>query len=87
MWYNPESSEWQEIAATVDPATRTVTAEVDHFSIYALAWTVPATTVAAGAEGTGTPAAEPGPALPLWALAVAAVLIAAVVAFLVLRKK
>ncbi|MDD3071273.1 MAG: hypothetical protein PHX88_08800 [Methanoculleus horonobensis] len=87
MWYNPESSEWQEIAATVDPATRTVTAEVDHVSIYALAWTVPATTVAAGAEGTGTPAAEPGPALPLWALAVAAVLIAAVVAFLVLRKK
>jgi hypothetical protein len=91
MWYNPQTGGWQEIVATVDPATRTVTAEVDHFSIYALAWTVPATTVAAEAEGTGTQvkesAAEPGPALPVWALAVAAVLIAAVVAFLVLRKK
>ncbi len=91
MWYNPEAGGWQEIPAMVDPVTRTITAEVDHFSIYALAWTVPATTVAAGAEGTGTPAresaAETGTALPVWALAVAAVLIAAVGAFLVLRKK
>ncbi|MDV2481735.1 hypothetical protein F8E02_06885 [Methanoculleus sp. Wushi-C6] len=92
MWYNLQTGGWQEIAATMDPATRTVTAEVDHFSIYALAWTVPATTaVAAGAEGTrtpvGEPAGEPGPVLPLWVPALVVVLIATVAAFLVLRKK
>jgi hypothetical protein len=90
MWYNPESGEWQEIAATVDPATRTVTAEVEHFSIYALVWTVPET-VAAGAEGTptpvGEPAGEPGPALPTWALALIIVLVVALAAFLLVRRK
>ena len=86
MWYSPEAGEWQEIAATVDPATRTVTAQVDHFSIYALAWTVPET-VAAGAEETRAPAAEPGPAFPTWALALAVVLIAALAAFLLMRRK
>ncbi|PKL61566.1 MAG: hypothetical protein CVV31_10855 [Methanomicrobiales archaeon HGW-Methanomicrobiales-2] len=86
MWYNPESGEWQEITATVDPATRTITAEVEHFSIYALAWTIPET-VAAGAEETRTPATEPGPALPTWALALAVVLIAALTAFLLMRRK
>ncbi len=90
MWYNPEAGEWKDIPATVDPATRTVTAEVSHFSIYALVWTVPETVVA-GAEGTVTPggeaAGEPGPALPVWALALVVVLIAALAAFLVMRKK
>ena len=90
MWYNPEAGEWQDIPATVDPATRTVTAEVSHFSIYALVWTAPETVVA-GAEGTVTPggeaAGEPGPALPVWALALVVVLIAALAAFLVMRKK
>jgi len=86
MWYNPESGEWQEIAATVDPATRTITAEVEHFSIYALAWTVPET-VAAGAEETRAPATEPGPAFPTWALALVVVLIAALAAFLLMRRK
>jgi hypothetical protein len=91
MWYNPESGEWQEIAATVDPATRTITAEVEHFSIYALVWTVPETVIAE-AEGTGTPVGEQvpgtGTALPVWApVLVAVLLIAAVAAFLVMRKK
>ena len=86
MWYNPESGGWQEIAATVDPATRTITAEVSHFSIYALAWTVPET-VAAGAEETRAPATEPGPAFPTWALALVVVLIAALAAFLLMRRK
>ncbi|WP_292727622.1 hypothetical protein [Methanoculleus sp.] len=86
MWYNPESGEWQEIAATVDPATRTITAEVEHFSIYALAWTIPET-VAAGAEETRAPATEPGPAFPTWALALVVVLIAALAAFLLMRRK
>ena len=90
MWYNPEAGEWKDIPATVDPATRTVTAEVSHFSIYALVWTAPETVVA-GAEGTVTPggeaAGERGPALPVWALALVVVLIAALAAFLVMRKK
>jgi len=70
----------------VDPATRTITAEVEHFSIYALAWTVPET-VAAGAEETRAPAAEPGPVFPTWALALVVVLIAALAAFLLMRRK
>jgi lipopolysaccharide export LptBFGC system permease protein LptF len=45
----------------------------------------------AGAEGTVTPggeaAGEPGPAFPVWALALVVVLIAALAAFLVMRKK
>ena len=90
MWYNPETRDWQEITATVDPATRTVTAEVDHFSIYALAWTVPAT-VAAGAEGTvtqaGSPTGEPGPVLPTWALALIVVLAVALALSLLMRRK
>jgi len=90
MWYNPESGEWQEIAATVNPATRTITAEVSHFSIYALVWTAPET-VAAGAEGTvtpgGEPAGEPGPALPTWALVVIIVLVIALAASLLMRRK
>ena len=90
MWYNPEAGEWKDIPATVDPATRTVTAEISHFSIYALVWTAPETVVA-GAEGTVTPggeaAGERGPALPVWALALVVVLIVALAAFLVMRKK
>ncbi|WP_292393247.1 hypothetical protein [Methanoculleus sp. UBA303] len=90
MWYNPETGKWQDVPATVDPATRTVTAQISHFSIYALVWTAPETVVA-GAEGTVTPggeaAGEPGPVFPTWALALVVVLIAALVAFLVMRRK
>ncbi|KAF5061702.1 MULTISPECIES: hypothetical protein [unclassified Methanoculleus] len=63
MWYNPASKAWQEIAATVDPATRTITAEVGHFSIYALAWTVPETTAAPEPQQTVSPGE------PSWPLA------------------
>ncbi len=52
MWYNPASKVWQEVPATVDPATRTVTAKVSHFSVYALAWTP-----TPPAETTAVPAA------------------------------
>jgi len=88
MWYNPGTGAWQDIPATVSPATRTVTAEVSHFSIYALAWTAPEKGVA-GAEGTpaGSPVGEPGPAFPVPALVLVVVLIAALAAFLVMRKK
>jgi LPXTG-motif cell wall-anchored protein len=43
------------------------------------------------AEGTGTPVGEPvrepGPAFPTWALALGVVLIAALVAFLLIKRK
>jgi len=87
MWYNPETEEWQDVPATVDPITRTVTAQVSHFSIYALAWTVPEAATTPAVQETGTTGQEPAPAFPTWALALVVVLIAALVAFLVMRKK
>ena len=88
MWYNPGSGAWQDIPATVNLATRTVTVEGAHFSIYALVWTVPEKGFA-GAEGTpaGSPVGETGPAFPVPALVLVVVLIAALAAFLVMRKK
>ncbi|MCK9278642.1 MAG: hypothetical protein M0P22_11195, partial [Methanoculleus sp.] len=75
IWYNPETGKWQEIAATVDPATRTITAEVGHFSIYALAWTVPGTAEAQQTTSPGgtTPA---GDELPWPFIGIGAVLLA-----------
>ena len=62
MWYNPGTGAWQDIPATVNPATRTVTAKVSHFSIYVLAWAVPGTTpVSAAAAPPGETRPEPGP--------------------------
>jgi hypothetical protein len=91
MWYNPETGGWQEIAATVDPAARTITAEVGHFSIYALAWTVPATTAAAEAQQTGpsgTPTPTGGePPWPLIGIGAALLIGAAIGGFAYLRRK
>jgi hypothetical protein len=78
MWYNPESGAWQEVAATVDAATRTVTAQVSHFSLYALTWSstttavqtsaAPGTSVPVGQEtGAATPSGEPPHLMFLWA--------------------
>ncbi len=60
MWYNPASGAWQEVAATVDPATRTVTARVSHFSLYALVWSsaTPTAVQTNAAPGTSVPAGE-----------------------------
>ncbi len=88
MWYSPETEEWQDIPATVNSDTRTVTAEVDHFSIYALAWTAAeATATPVSVDTTPAPDQEPGAAFPVWMLAVVVVLIVAGAAFLVMRKK
>jgi len=38
MWYNADTKKWQEIPATVDSTTYTITAQVSHFSTYALGW-------------------------------------------------
>ena len=90
MWYNPEAGGWQEITATVNSATRTITAEVSHFSIYALVWATQEK-VAAGAEGTAAPGGDAaggsGPALPVWALVIVLVLIVALAAFFIMKKR
>ncbi len=68
MWYNPGTGEWQEVAAFVNAATRPVTAQVSHFSIYALTSSSATTPTAAQtntAPGTSAPAAqETGAAAP-----------------------
>ncbi|MFA7198284.1 MAG: hypothetical protein WC093_03255 [Methanoculleus sp.] len=89
MWYNPGTGEWQEVAATVDPSTRTVTAQVSHFSIYALTWaaaspateatTVPAAAAPGGEETpAGSGSQQPARETP-WALIAAGVLVVAAV--------
>ena len=87
IWYNPETGEWQDIPATVNTATPTVTAEVSHFSIYALAWTAAEAATPASVDTTPPADQEPGVTFPVWALVIVIVLIAAVAAFLVMRKK
>ncbi len=77
MWYNPGTGEWQEVAATVDPATRAVTAQVSHFSIYALTWAA----AAPGGEETpaGSGSQQPAGSETPWALIAAGVLVVAAV--------
>jgi hypothetical protein len=81
MWYNPGTGEWQEVPATVDPATRTVTAQVSHFSIYALTWataspaaetiTVPSTAAPGGESSPEPGSQQPAREIP-WTLIIAA---------------
>ena len=89
IWYNPASKAWQDVPATVDPATQTVTARVSHFSIYALAWTVPETTVAQQTNTSpgGTPPAGDEP--PWLFIGIGAVLLVTVLigGLVYLRKK
>jgi len=90
-WYNEETKEWEELPVIVDPASRTVTAQVSHFSIFALF----APPVETGTEPFSTPEAEPTQALPgtepdstLYLVAFAAlVIIAGAVAFAYYQKK
>jgi hypothetical protein len=53
MWYNQESGLWEEIQATISPGSKTVTATLTHFSIYAL-FTEPVTTPVTPTETTTT---------------------------------
>lgn len=79
-YYNPATGEWMNVLATVDPATRTITADISHFTIYALF-------VEAG-EGTAPPATTMPPAITastappaefpwIWLLLIAVIIIAA----------
>ena len=58
MWYNPGTGAWQEVPATVDPATRTVTAQVSHFSLFALTWAAAPPAKATAAPAAATPGGE-----------------------------
>lgn len=90
MWFNQEVEEWVDVPATVDSTTRTITAEVGHFNIYALAW-ITAEAVISTPQDISTPVqepvGEPEDAFPVWALAVVVMLLVALVALLVVRKK
>ncbi|WP_292491888.1 hypothetical protein [Methanoculleus sp. 10] len=86
MWYNPGTGAWQEVPATVDPATRTVTARVSHFSLFALTWVDAPLAKATAAPAAATPGGEtpsgPGSQQPKdgeipWALIAAGGLVAA----------
>ena len=85
MWYNPGTGAWQEVPATVDPATRTVTAEVSHFSLFALTWAAAspaeATTGPAGTAPGDVPSGseQPTGGETPWALIAAGVLVVAAV--------
>ncbi len=62
VWYNPGTGAWQEVPATVDPATRTVTAQVSHFSLFALTWAAaPPTGATTGPTGTAPGETPSGP--------------------------
>lgn len=85
MWYNPGTGEWQEVPATVDPATRTVTAQVSHFSLFALAWaavspgeaTIGPTGAAPGETPPGPGSEQPAGGETPWVLITAGILVVA----------
>jgi len=55
LWYDAAAGSWQEVPAVVDAATRTITASVSHFSVYALAWSTAApVATTSGAEAVVT---------------------------------
>jgi hypothetical protein len=99
MWYNTETELWEEIPATVSPSSKTVTATVTHFSIYAL-FTEPltepvtptetATTVPPTTQTTTPPAGEqPSEGLPMTmilSIFAVVVIIAAAGYFFMMRK-
>jgi PGF-CTERM protein len=57
QFYNEETGVWEEIPVTIDPETRTVTAEVSHFTVFALfaEGAAPVETPTAAPTGTGVP--------------------------------
>jgi hypothetical protein len=86
-WYDEEAGEWETVPTVVDPATRTVTASVEHFTVFGLfvepgAATVvtPTTpTVTPTTPTTTTPVTPPAEEFP-WTYVVIAVVIILVIA-------
>jgi DMSO/TMAO reductase YedYZ molybdopterin-dependent catalytic subunit len=99
-YFNEQTGAWEEIPATVDPVTRTVTAEITHFSIFALfaeAGSIadapvsapsPASAVpATGEESAGTDTATPAPTQESPVLYAPVLLFMGLGALLVLKKR
>ena len=96
-WYNKETGQWEDVPTTVYKSTRSVDAEVTHFSTFAL-FTEPVTTTtptetdtpATSTEPTTPPAGEaPAEGLPMtMILAIFAVLVIIIAAgyFFMVRK-
>jgi hypothetical protein len=96
-WYNKETGQWEDVPTTVYKSTRSVDAEITHFSTFAL-FTEPATTTtptetdtpATSTEPTTPPAGEaPAEGLPMtMILAIFAVLVIIIAAgyFFMVRK-
>lgn len=61
FWYDDDTGTWQEVQATVDTATHTVTAQISHFSTYTLTYSSVQTgvTAAAGEEVATTATTSP----------------------------
>jgi len=88
MWYNPGTGEWQEVPATVDPATRTVTAQVSHFSLFTLVWAVASPATATTSAVTGAPGTTATGDLPMAAIAMVFGTVVIVAAgYLLLRRR
>lgn len=92
-WYDPTAGRWVDLETTVDPETRTVTAEVSHFSTFALFTSAPTAgdadlpgaqvTDQSGKDATGGEGAD-------WTIPVIAIVLVLVVAAgagLYLKKK
>jgi PKD repeat protein len=86
-WYNPATSAWEDIPATVDAATRTASAKITHTSIFALfAENLPATAPTTPVP-TAAPSLIPGLSMVWIALIIVVVAIVIVVVFIIQRRK
>ena len=58
-WYNAEAGVWENVPTTVNPQTRTITASITHFSIFALFADTEAPSVVVTPTPTPTPVVTP----------------------------
>jgi hypothetical protein len=63
QWYNRSTETWEEVPTTIYPETRSVAAEVSHFSLYALFVEVPGGGAAQVVAAGNLPQPETGPDL------------------------
>ncbi|HQD27586.1 MAG TPA: hypothetical protein PKV78_13720, partial [Methanoculleus thermophilus] len=87
-WYDEEAGEWETVPTVVDPATRTVTASVEHFTVFGLfvepgavtpVVTPTTPTVTPTTPTTTTPVTPPAEGFP-WTYVVIAIVIILVIA-------
>jgi beta propeller repeat protein len=61
QWYNRSTETWEEVPTTIYPETRSIAAEVSHFSLYALFVEVPGGGAAQVVAAGNLPQPETGP--------------------------